>query len=107
VHAKYELTMVELPEITPECEDAAANNVEDYACAYPPDPLYKAFSADLESKAPAAFAFLSAMSWTNDEQNGVGLAIAEKTDPTEAAQTWIDANPDTWQSWVDAGLAAS
>jgi glycine betaine/proline transport system substrate-binding protein len=107
VHAKYDLTMVELPEITPECEDAAANDVEAYACGYAPDPLYKAFSADLESKAPAAFAFLSAMEWTNDDQNGVALAISEKTDGAEAAQTWIDANPTLWQSWVDAGLAAS
>jgi glycine betaine/proline transport system substrate-binding protein len=107
VHAKYDLTMVELPPITPECEDAAANNVEDYACAYPPDPLYKAFSADLESKAPAAFAFLSAMSWTNDDQNPIALEISEGTDGSAAAQEWIDANPDVWQSWVDAGLAAS
>jgi glycine betaine/proline transport system substrate-binding protein len=107
VHAKYDLTMVELPEITPACEEAAADNVEEYACGYPPDPLYKAFSADLESKAPAAFAFLSAMEWTNDDQNGVALAISEKTDGADAAQTWIDANPDVWQSWVDAGLGAS
>jgi glycine betaine/proline transport system substrate-binding protein len=105
--AKYDLTMVQLPAISPACEDAAANDVSKYACAYPPDPLYKAFSADLETKAPAAFAFLSAMSWTNDDQNGVGLAISDGTDGTEAAQTWIDANPDIWQSWVDAGLAAS
>jgi glycine betaine/proline transport system substrate-binding protein len=107
VHAKYDLTMVELPEITPACEDAAANDVDKYACAYPPDPLYKAFSADLQTKAPAAYALLKAMTWTNDDQNGVGLEIAEKTPGTEAAQTWLDANPDTWQPWVDAGLAAS
>lgn len=107
VHAKYDLTMVELPEITPACEDAAANDVSKYACAYAPDPLYKAFSADLEAKAPAAFAFLSAMSWTNDDQNPIGLAISDGTDSAEAAQVWIDANPDAWQSWVDAGLAAS
>ena len=107
VHAKYDLTMVELPEITPECEEAAENDVEAYACGYPPDPLYKAFSADLESKAPAAFAMLSAMSWTNDDQNPIALEISEGTDGSEAAQTWIDANPDVWQSWVDAGLAAS
>jgi glycine betaine/proline transport system substrate-binding protein len=106
VHAKYDLTMVELPEITPACEDAAANDVSKYACGYAPDPLYKAFSADLESKAPAAFALLKAMTWTNDDQNGVALAISEKTDGTAAAQTWLDANPDTWQPWVDAGLAA-
>jgi glycine betaine/proline transport system substrate-binding protein len=104
--AKYDLTMVELPEIDAACEDAAANNVDDYACAYPPDPLYKAFSSDLEAKAPAAFAFLSAMNWTNDDQNGVALAISDGTDGVDAAQTWIDANPDIWQSWVDAGLAA-
>ena len=107
VHAKYDLTLVELPEITAACEDAAANDVSKYACAYPPDPLYKAFSADLEAKAPAAFALLSAMNWTNDDQNGVGLAISDGTDGTEAAQTWIDANPEVWQSWVDAGLAVS
>ena len=107
VHAKYDLTMVQLPEITTACEDAAANDVEKYACAYPPDPLYKAFGADLQTKAPAAYALLKAMTWTNDDQNGVGLAIAEKTPGTDAAQTWLDANPDTWQPWVDAGLAAS
>jgi glycine betaine/proline transport system substrate-binding protein len=104
-HAKYDLSMVELPAITPACEAAAANDPSKYDCGYPPDPLYKAFNADLESKAPAAFAFLSAMTWDNDQQNSVALDINDKVDPTEAAQSWIDANPDVWQSWVDAGLA--
>jgi glycine betaine/proline transport system substrate-binding protein len=103
---KYDLTNVELPVVTPACEAAAADNVDAYACAYPPDPLYKAFNDGLEAKAPAAFAFLSAMSYRNDDQNGIGLEISDGTDPAEAAQTWIDANPDVWQSWVDAGLAA-
>jgi glycine betaine/proline transport system substrate-binding protein len=106
VHAKYDLTMVQLPDITPACEDAAANDVSKYACGYAPDPLYKAFSADLQTKAPAAYAFLKAMTWTNDDQNGVALDISEKVDGTTAAQTWLDANPDAWQPWVDAGLAA-
>jgi ABC-type proline/glycine betaine transport systems, periplasmic components len=104
--AKYDLTMVQLPAITPACEDAAANDVSKYACAYPPDPLYKAFSDQLQAKAPAAFALLSAMSWTNDDQNGIGLDISNGTDPTAAAQKWLDANPSAWQPWVDAGLAA-
>jgi glycine betaine/proline transport system substrate-binding protein len=105
--SKYELTNVELPAVTPECEAAAADNVDDYACAYPPDPLFKAFNDGLEAKAPAAFAFLSAMSYTNDDQNGIGLDISEGMDPLDAANKWIDANPDAWQPWVDAGLAAS
>ena len=105
--AKYDLTLVQLPAITPACQDAAANDVKAYACAYPPDPLYKAFNADLQTKAPAAYALLKAMSWTNDDQNPVALAISQGTDPTQAAQAWLDANPAKWQPWVDAGMAAS
>jgi glycine betaine/proline transport system substrate-binding protein len=103
---KYDLTMVQLPEVTPECEQAAADGTDAYACAYPQDDLYKAFNQDLQTKAPAAFAFLSAMSWTNDDQNVVALGINDGQDPADAAQEWIDQNPDVWQSWVDAGLAA-
>jgi glycine betaine/proline transport system substrate-binding protein len=103
---KYDLTLVELPPVTPECEAAAADNPDDYACAYPEDPLFKAFNDGLEEKAPAAFAMLSAMSYTNEDQNGIGLEISDGADPEDAARSWIDANPDTWQSWVDAGLAA-
>ena len=52
-HAKYDLTMVELPEVTPACEDAAANDdPNDYNCDYAEDVLYKAFSADLETRRP-------------------------------------------------------
>lgn len=104
---KYDLTMVELPAVSSACETAAAGDASAYACAYPQDDLYKAFNADLETRAPAAFALLSAMSYTNEDQNGVGLAISDGTDGAEAAQTWIDANPDIWQSWVDAGLAVA
>jgi glycine betaine/proline transport system substrate-binding protein len=103
---KYDLTMVELPEVTPECEQAAADGTDAYACAYPQDDLYKAFNQDLQTKAPAAFAFLSAMSWTNDDQNVVALGINDGQDPAAAAQEWIDENPQVWQPWVDAGLAA-
>ncbi len=103
---KYDLTMVQLPEVSPECEQAAADGTDAYACAYPQDDLYKAFNQDLQTKAPAAFAFLSAMSWTNDDQNVVALGINDGQDPADAAQEWIDQNPDVWQPWVDAGLAA-
>ncbi len=103
---KYDLTMVQLPAVTQACTDAAAGDASKYACAYPEDDLYKAFSADLHSKAPAAFAFLSAMNYTNDDQNKVGLDISNGTDPAQAAQAWLDANPQIWQPWVDAGMNA-
>jgi len=103
---KYQLTMIQLPEVTPACEQAAADGTDAYACAYPQDDLYKAFNDGLQAKAPAAFAFLSAMQWTNEDQNVVGLGIHEGDDPAVAAQKWIDDNPQVWQPWVDAGLAA-
>jgi glycine betaine/proline transport system substrate-binding protein len=105
-HEQYDLTMVELPAVSPECEEAAANNADAYACAYPEDVLYKAFNEDLQTRAPAAFALLSAMNWTNDDQNVVAFGLEEGDDPGDAAQAWLDANPQVWQPWVDAGLAA-
>lgn len=105
--SKYDLTMVGLPEVTDQCTTDAVDDPDAYACAYPEDVLYKAFNTDLETRAPAAFALLSAMQYTNDDQNGIGLEISNDVDGDDAAQTWIDANPDLWQPWVDAGLAAS
>jgi glycine betaine/proline transport system substrate-binding protein len=104
--AKYELTMIELPEVTDQCTKDASDNPDAYACGYPPDDLYKAFNDGLETKAPAAFAFLSAMDWTNEDQNTVAQDIHEGMDPEEAAQKWVDANQSVWQAWVDAGMAA-
>ena len=103
---KYDLTMIKLPDVTPACEQAAADDASKYACAYPEDALYKAFNQDLATNAPAASALLTAMSWTNDDQNIVGLGISNGDDPAKAAQDWIDQNPQVWQPWVDAGLAA-
>jgi glycine betaine/proline transport system substrate-binding protein len=106
---QYDMTEVELPAVTDECADAALNNDGDgYACDYAEDVLYKAFSADLADKAPAAFSFLSAMSYENSAQEEVAYAIdVDGTAPDAAAQAWVDANQAVWQPWVDAGLSAT
>ena len=98
---KYDLTAVELPAYTEECGQAAADETGGYACEYPEDVLYKAFNQDLQTKAPAAFEFLSAMSYDNAAQEEIALSIdVDGMDPADAAQAWIDANPDVWQSWL-------
>jgi glycine betaine/proline transport system substrate-binding protein len=104
----YDMTEVELPAVSDACLDAATNNNGDgYACDYAPDVLYKAFNADLETKAPAAFAFLSAMSYANEDQEAIAFSIDQDgLTPEEAAQQWVDENADIWQPWVDAGTAA-
>ena len=104
---QYDMTEVELPAVTEECTDAALNNDGDgYACDYAEDVLFKAFSAELPDKAPAAFDFLSAMSYENSAQEEVAYAIdVDGSTPEEAAQAWVDANQAVWQPWVDAALA--
>ena len=103
-NAKYDLVEVELPAYNEECADIALNDPEavGYDCDYADDVLYKAFSAELETKDPAAFEFLSNFAWTAEDQNSVAQAIQEGTDGEEAARTWLDANEDTWQAWLPA-----
>jgi glycine betaine/proline transport system substrate-binding protein len=100
---KDAVVQVELPEITDECTQSAEGQGEDgkYACAYPPDELYKAISAKLETKNPAAFEFLQKFELTDEDQNTItasknvdGLSIEE------AAQKWVDENEATWQAWL-------
>lgn len=101
----YDLTEVALPEVTEECTAAAAAGGDGYACDYPEDVLYKAFNADLETRAPEAFAFLSAMNYDNLTQEQIAKGIdVDGQDPAAAAQAWVDANADVWQPWVDATL---
>ncbi len=102
-NAKYDLVEVELPPFDEECEQIALEDpdvAEGYDCDYAEDVLYKAFSAELETKDPATFEFLSNFQWTADDQNEVALAIEEGTDPEEAAQAWLDQNEETWQAWL-------
>ena len=104
-NAKYDLVEVELPAYNDKCATIAAEDPDaavGYNCDYAEDVLYKAFSAELQGKDPAAFEFLSNFQWTEQDQNEVALAIEEGTDPAEAAQTWIDANPDVVQEWLPA-----
>jgi glycine betaine/proline transport system substrate-binding protein len=104
-NAKYDLVEIELPAFDEECEQIALEDPDvaaGYDCDYAEDVLYKAFNADLETNDPAAFEFLSNFQWTADDQNQVALSIQEGTDPEEAAQTWLDENPDVWQAWLPA-----
>ncbi|HEX6130725.1 MAG TPA: glycine betaine ABC transporter substrate-binding protein, partial [Actinomycetota bacterium] len=104
-NAKYDLVEVELPPFDEECEAIALEDPDvaaGYDCDYAEDVLYKAFSAELESKDPAAFEFLSNFEWSDVDQNAVALEIQEGTDGEEAAQNWIDANEDVWQAWLPA-----
>ena len=98
LHARYDLTMVELPEWTEECEALPAAERD---CGYPQDVLFKAFNADLAQRLPQAHAILSAMRLTNADQDAITFAIdVEGQDPQVAAQAWVDANEAVWRAWL-------
>lgn len=97
-HAKYDLTNVTLPPYTPECEAKGADKRD---CDYPEDVLYKAAWAGLKDAAPDAFALLSNMNYTSQDQIGMLAAVdVDKKTAAEAAQTWIDGHKDVWSKWV-------
>jgi len=99
--AKYDLVEVELPAFNDECAQALENpDADGYACDYADDVLYKAFSADLATKDPAAFEFLSNFNWTAEDQNQVGVAINDGSDPLEAGRAWAAENEEVWSAWL-------
>ena len=66
-----------------------------YACDYPIDKLYKAASVKLQTKNAKAFAFLSKMQLTTDQQNEIAAYVdGDGMTPAAAAQKWVDANAD-------------
>jgi glycine betaine/proline transport system substrate-binding protein len=101
LQSRVELTEVALPEVTEECLASAAAGDGAYECDYPIDELYKAASAGLEEKNPAAFAFLQAFQLTTEQQNEIAALIdSDGMDPAAAAQQWVDENSDVVQGWL-------
>jgi glycine betaine/proline transport system substrate-binding protein len=92
MHHEYELSMVELPEATEECEEAPE---EERDCGYPEDVLFKIARAGLSEDAPRAHEFLSNFQIETSEQDELTFLIdVEGLDASEAAEQWLSENPD-------------
>ena len=101
LHSQVELSEITLPEVTEECNAAAASGDGTYNCDYPPDVLYKAASAGLEEKNPAAFQFIRNFQLTTEQQNEIAALVdAEGMDAAAAAAQWVEANPDVVAAWT-------
>jgi glycine betaine/proline transport system substrate-binding protein len=99
VHAKYDLTEVELPPYSEECyAKADADGID---CDYPSDVLFKIFWAGLAEAAPDAYALLKNMNYTTDDQISMIAAVElEGQSVEDAARAWLDAHEDTWRAWL-------
>jgi glycine betaine/proline transport system substrate-binding protein len=101
LQSKVALTEVKLPEVTDACTESAAAADGMYACDYPVDKLYKAASAGLEAKNPAAFAMLSKFQLTTEQQNEIAAMVdSDGMTPLDAAKAWVDANADVVAGWM-------
>ena len=99
IHAKYELTEVELPPYSEECYAEAASGGVD--CDYPPDELFKIFWNGLAEEAPEAYTLLKNMNYTTEDQIGMIAAVElEGKSVEDAARDWLAANEDTWRAWL-------
>jgi glycine betaine/proline transport system substrate-binding protein len=99
VHAKYDLSMVELPAYSEECYAKIPSGGVD--CAYPDDALFKIAWAGLKDAAPDAYEFLKRFNYDNPTQ--IEIIAAVDTDgktPEEAARAWVSANEATWKAWL-------
>lgn len=99
IHARYDLTQVELPAYSEECYAKAVEGGVD--CDYPSDILFKIFWSGLKDVAPEAFTLLKNINYTTEDQIAMIAAVElDGKTPEEAARAWLDANQDTWQAWL-------
>ena len=102
VHRRYDLTEVQLPAYDEQCEEAARErDGEGYDCDYANDELFKAVSLRLEDRAPEAYQFLKSFNYTTDDQQEIAFQVdSEGMSMREAAEQWINDNPDVWRAWL-------
>ena len=95
--ATYDLVNVLLPAYSEDCyADTGAID-----CDYPEDILFKAASAQLETKAPDAFAFLEAFTITTEDQLAMLPSVeVDGEDPADVAARWVADNESVWSAWL-------
>jgi len=99
-----QIAHVKLPKWTSGCDaDPAKVN-----CDYPPYHLNKLISTKFADSGSSAVALVKNFNWTNEDQNTVSSYIGQDgMSPNDAAQKWIDANPDKVNAWLQGTGATS
>jgi len=92
-----QIAHVELPAWTEGCDDDPAT----VACDYPPYHLNKLISTSFAESGSPAVDLVKNFEWTNEDQNLVSSYIGQDgMSPDDAAQKWIDANPEKVDAWL-------
>lgn len=106
--AEYDVTLLNEPEATEECEEALAAAVESGAeqappeagCAFPAGEVEVGAWPGLVDMAPELVTFFEAMHIGDDAINAAqAFMILEEVEPEEAAM-WYLQNHDDWHEWI-------
>jgi glycine betaine/proline transport system substrate-binding protein len=62
---------------------------------------------NLPENEPAAYAFMNALIFNEDQLNDLESTIEERGDPLEGARQWAQDNRGVWQPWVEAAENAT
>lgn len=99
IHARYDLTPVQLPPYSEACYAKAESGGVD--CDYPPDVLYKIFWSGLKDYAPEAYTFLKNMNYSTEDQIQMIAAVElDGKSVDQAAREWINGHEATWKAWL-------
>ena len=99
-----QIAHVSLPPYTDGCDADPAK----VACDYPPYHLNKLIATKFADSGSPAVALIKNFNWTNEDQNTVSSYIGQDgMSPDDAAQKWIDANPDKVDAWLQGTGASS
>jgi len=92
-----QIAHVKLPKWTEGCDSDPAK----VACDYPPYHLNKLISTKFADSGSPAVQLIKNFNWNNTDQNLVSSYIGQDgMSPDDAAQKWIDANPDKVDAWL-------
>lgn len=98
VHAKYDLTEIELPPYSDECFASGR-----YDCDFATDTLFNVARVGFKAEHPRAYQFLKNMQLTADQQQAIMLEVDVKKTPVEqAVRNWMAANESVWKLWIPA-----
>jgi glycine betaine/proline transport system substrate-binding protein len=96
-HNEMDLVKVDLPAYEPGC-DADPQKVD---CDYPVYDLNKVVSTDFAESESPAYELVKNFEWTAEDQNTVSQMIAEEgMEPDDAADAWIEENPEKVEAWL-------
>lgn len=118
---RLELTKLEMPEWTEECDEATTQTQEEFgdtgdfnqapeaaACDFRTHTINKGVAVDLEDRAPQAYAFLERFSMTTEVLNQTAATMDEQEMELPDVALWFFENhEDVWREWVDGELEAS